>query len=71
MFYVVEGWVEQKATPNFQHKSHEKFCIKYSRSDFNGFLRLKSWEFAFILGLANMKTTLVLHPQCVNKQCVE
>ena len=60
----VECWVEQKARPNSQDKSRKYLCIKYSRSDFNdtlpyfnGFLRLKIWDFTSMLGLANMSGT--------------
>ena len=31
---------------------------------FNGYLRLKSWDFAFMLGLANMNGTWDLGPPC-------
>ena len=68
----VECWVEQKARPNSQHKFRKYFCVKYFRSDFydkypyfNGFLKLRSWDFAFMLGLANMSGDLGLGT-CVN-----
>ena len=57
----VESWVEPKARPNPQHKSCKYFCIKYSKYDFNeyksyfdGFFKLKSWDFASTLGLVNL-----------------
>ena len=57
----VESWVEPKARPNSQHNSREHFCIKYSKSYlneyksyFDGFSRLKSWDFALTLGLVDM-----------------
>ena len=51
--------VEQKTRPNLQHKSLEnifykkqsRYCFNAHITLFNRFLRLKSWEFALMLGL--------------------
>ena len=61
----VESWVEQKARPNPQDKPRKYLYIKYSWSNFNdtyipyfnSSLRLKSWDFASMLVLANMRGT--------------
>ena len=59
--------IKQIPTPNTSPEIH--FCINQSRSDFNdyklyfnGFLKLKSWDFAFMLGLANTSDTQDLEP---------
>ena len=51
-----------KAKPNCQHKLHNWFCIKQSRNEcdepyFNCFMTLKNWNFASMLGLANVSGT--------------
>jgi hypothetical protein len=60
----VEGWVEQTARPSSQHKlvsifaqNNQDLTSMIVNHVFNDFLRSKSWEFASMLGLANMTRT--------------
>ena len=65
----VELWVKQNARSKSSNDSRRCFRMENSRSDFdnypcfNGFSRLKSWDFASMLGLANMSGTWDLGPR--------